>query len=866
MSSIKTQFRRALASLTSAPDFGEDAPTVAAAMAMTERYRLTDLLPYRGWDTDNSFLMMDDGTELGVGFGFELKPAILAGTSMEEQLEAIIVKLPDNSVLQVGILVNDDVHHQINRWEQARTSDRNKYPLLKEMARRRAAFYRECAKDRSLLPNARLHTRAARCFAFIRVPYAGDQADPRQLDDWIRRMRELQNSVYDAFTSSGLPARKLDGPEHRRLLVQLLNPQFHVDELDKAYGDYRGFPKGLLRKEGRIRKRPRDGAIMFTGGARDTAAVTITVDSYPQDSYLPETRGLLGDIFSRSDVIPDRFWIWTVIHCPNRDSARDSQNMKLANITRMTLSDSDWFRSMASPLFRRRDDTQHLLEVTASRRTLVRSTTGITVFCDPDQTSRAVENVTAIWRRAGFEASPESSIAVPMYLAAMPYGYNWRLDHDGKGLQRLELMTSFNAACLLPVACDWGGHDMGCGGPTFVSRRGLVGSLDFLVSETNYNATIVAQSGSGKSYFTAELVSDYLSRGGFVRMIDVGRSYARLAEIIGGENLTFEVTRPRSMNPFWGMRSSNDLAERAASLREIATLMAYPLGPPPNWEFALIEKGISTVFQHHGEKLETKHLWEWLSKQGDQRLRDMADQFEPYAVGRLKLWFNGPPQMDMSNDFTILELEELNADKLLRSVVLTLVINGILDDMYRREQREGQNAMLRPKLLGVDEAWDLMGKESGRSGRFIEEAARRIRKYRGTLATVTQSYEDYFQSESARAALTNAAWRVSLSQSGQSIDCARKNNVFGEDNDVLWKMLPTVKRGSGYSELHIMNSGIGDVMRLIIDPYSNYTFSTAPADKNAIAERLGRGMSLIDAIGDLADEADRRARGYRQAA
>ena len=865
--------KRILASLTSAPDFGEDPPTVGAALAMTERYRLSELLPFRGWDPSLDMVAMDDNEQMSMGFGFEIAPAIYAGTSLEEQLESILTKLPPDSVMQVGMLFNDDVYAHIDRWEEARLRNNTKYPLLAEMSKRRAAFLRECSKKRSLLPSDRMHTRFARCLMFFRIPYHGDHSSPQDVNNWIKMLIDQRATINDALASNQFHPRILKGVDHKRIMVQMLNPQFEIETLDKSYLDYRRFPKGLLMKEGRIRKDPKSGVIQFTGGERDCAAVVITADGYPEEVALPTTRALLGDIFSRTDLIPDRYWAWMVAHTPDRDDARSEQQLKLANITRMTLSESQWFRSMAGDLYRRKDETDSILKDTQQRRSLVRATVGIVVYCDLDKVPRTIENVTSIWRRAGFEASPEKHVALPMFMSALPYGYNYRLDNKSKGLQRLELMTSFQAACLMPVAFDWRGHDMGCGGPTMISRRGQIGSLDFLRSETNYNATVVAQSGSGKSFFTAELVADFLSRGGFVRMIDAGRSYAPLAEIIGGENIEFNIRNPKSLNPLYDIPDLDTLKEKMASLKEILTLMAFSNGNADDWAKSEIERAITVCWQEQRKTLELRHIEEYLRAPRDndrpesiQRRLDIADQLQTYSTGNLSKWFNGPREVDITNDFTILELDGLNSNKPLRAVVLTLIINSILDDMYLREKREieaaasGATVKLRPKLLGVDEAWDLMGAQSGGAGRFIEEAARRIRKYNGVLCTITQSYQDYDASDSARAALTNSAWRIALAQSGSSLEFAKRGGPYGTGSEMLWRLLETVRRGNGYSEMHISNSGFGDVMRFIIDPFSYYTYSTAPQDKNAIAELRGNGKTLIEAIAHLADKSDFNAR------
>lgn len=832
----------------------EDSVVSANAEALLERYRLTDLMSYRAFDEENGLVLMDNGDKPAMGFAFAINPAIIAGEDMENVMEALVSRCPRDTIIQSCLHSTPDVYRSLQNWLDKREQHTEKYPLLREMARRRARFLDECSTDRSLLPSTRVHTRYVHGYIFFRIPFRGDIRNATDVDRWIRQGIELQNALLGILTGGRLCPALLNEQEHKRVLTQLLNPNFTPQSLDEGSGGYTHFPNNLIRKETRIAL-DKEGGVNFQGGDSDRTAVVVTVDSYPEELTIQHTRMLTGDIMNRDDRIPDPFWLFTTIHVMDPDDARTKMLSKLGLINRQTLSDSAFFRSMASTLFKRRDETGALLDVTENRHQIVRMMTGIIVYSDPEGAREVGEAIASTWRKAGFQASPEKYIALPMFLASLPYGYTPEMDKGESGLCRLQYVNSFNAACAMPIAADWRGHALACGGPTFTTRRGQLASLDLMREETNYNMSVVAASGSGKSFFSAELVCDYLSRGGIVRVIDVGRSYQRLASILDGQVLEFKPQSPKSINPFWGVTEAKEANENIPMWRDTIELMAFPRGQADSWTYGLIEQTITQAWNTHGEKMGVKEIWDLLMQSDDQRLLNLADQLKTYAVGRLSPWFNGEPQINFRADFSILELEELNADKHLRTVVLALVINMIVRDMYRFEK---DGAPLVPKLLLIDEAWDLMGKNSGSSGNFIEEAARRIRKYRGSLLTVTQSYADYFQSDGAKAALTNSSWRCSLAQSGQSIRTAEAEKVI-PGGDFVWDLLSTVKRGAGFSELHICDStGTGEVFRLIIDPFSYYTFTTNPDDKNAIAELVQSGMSILEAISELADRMEKR--------
>jgi conjugal transfer ATP-binding protein TraC len=70
-------------------------------------------------------------------------------------------------------------------------------------------------------------------------------------------------------------------------------------------------------------------------------------------------------------------------------------------------------------------------------------------------------------------------------------------------------------------------------------------SLDLFDSDTNYNACIAAESGSGKSFLTNYIITAYRSLGAKVWCIDVGDSYKNICETYQGDYLDFNPkTRP----------------------------------------------------------------------------------------------------------------------------------------------------------------------------------------------------------------------------------------------------------------------------------------------------------------------------------
>lgn len=831
---------------------GSQSSTAANANALTERIGIDRLLNYRGLDYQNDLVMMDDSETLYCGFGFRVSSMIVGGRDLEDQLEGVINALPQDSIFMTAQWHSDDITEWMNDWRSARL----KYcdnQLLKDMVEARYNYVMGARRDKSLLPNETFHPRNVQNYVFVKVPYTGSMESPFELDDWANQCRELRESVNGRLAGCGLHPVNMDGPAFKRLLRQLLNPQFETDNIDARESKNEEFPEDLVEREGRMHVND-GGHLVFSGGDQDVAVVPITIDYYPDTLYLPNLRSLIGNIAEREERINDPFWIWTAVHVPEPDIAREAITGKLGLINKQTLSESDWFRSMASHLFDRKAETEELLSSTRSRRQIVRAVSGINVYTRPERAANTAEAICNMWRKSGFQASIEKNIGLPIWLSSLPMQYNYKADQPTSGLMRMEMVHSLNAACMSHVAADWRGVHPSRGGPLFVSRRGQLAAFDLFSSDTNYNLATIATSGSGKSFVNNELVCDILARGGMVRIIDVGRSYFKLADVLGGQNLVFNANEPQSINPFSDIKDEATLAEMMPLLKETLSVMAYPRSEHsiPAWEYQFLEDAIYRCWHTYGEDLGLGHICDALNQHEDKRAQDLSWQLKPYGHGRYAVWFNGRKTLSFEGMMTVLELEELNQDQDFRAIILIISMNMIMRDIYLKNKSRPDGSFP-PALLLIDEAWDLLGSDGGgesATAKFIETASRRIRKYGGSLVVISQAYGDLLKSGAAKAALDNSAWKFSLQQSQPSIKSARDSGALPPEDLALWKMLSTVKKGKFYSEIHVIDgSQCHDVYRFIVDPVSLYTFTTNPEDKAKIESyRTNYGMNYREAI------------------
>jgi conjugal transfer ATP-binding protein TraC len=826
------------------------------ACAMTDRVSFHDWLSYREFDDENSLLYLTAADTFRVGFVLGFQPLLVAGTDIEAQLEAVLTNCPPDTVVQVGVLSSTQTEPILDAWLDARLRD-NKHPMLAELALRRAEYFAGASAHGGSLTYGGSSFQPRKFFYYlsVTVPYNGAPDDERAMDIFLKNVLGLRSTIEGALKGASIPSAPLDRGAFEALLSELLNPQLSPaarrDRLDSGMG----LPESLVDRESRIVVQP-DGSIKFSShkdGSNDIVATVLTMDAPPSEGWLPNTSKLLGHPLSRDDRINCPFWLHTTILVQNPDKAKDRIQMKLGSLNKQMMSESPWYRSMMGHLYTQKDELDGLMEAARGGHAPMRVWSGVVLYNTPERMKRETEYVANLWRKAGFRCSPERFISLPVFLAGLPLMYDPATDPPTRGLQRANTVNSFNAATLMHVQGDWQGSAPHRGGPLLVSRRGQLASIDLFDTSSNYNFVVIAQSGSGKSFFSNELAVDFLARNGMVRIFDVGRSYKRFASVMGGSILEFSPDNPVSLNPFSDLKNHGELFEMMPMLKSLIRQMAFPLTDDDsfetqfNWEYAAIEQAITSAWEIHQEVTGLEHVYHWMAAQGDTRYQDLAFQLHSFAVGRYAAWFNGPRQVSLDNDLIIVELEDLEVDPDLQAVVMTLMIHQITKDMYLSDPDRK-----RPKLLLVDEGWRLLGDKQ--SGGFISKAFRTVRKYRGCAGAITQSYADFAASAAARAALENSAWQFVLKQKPESIDFA-VNQKWISDDEQLVGMLKTVNSDSaqGFSEIFIRGENGQGIYRFVTDRHSYWMYTTNPSDLSRLADtQRQHNCDLLSAVDILA--------------
>lgn len=787
------------------------------------RQRASALFPVLAFDPEADLFLLDDQS---LCFGFRCEPLSGADPSQADRLSVLLnQEWPKDTLLQALLWASPDIEEPLARMRGLRGDTPSE--LLRDATRRRSDFLRAGTTE-PLGHGCDLRVRDLHTLVLLKLPLAA--AIPTEAER--REAVELRASAHQILRTAGLQPQPLSANGYVRLLQTLLNWGPQAGWRDRITPECD--PHRLIREQ--LLDFTQDiaidaGGITLGEGAR---IQTASVKRFPE--YLPFglAASYLTDPLSGARGVRHNLLVVLNLHFPDQEGAR----------VKLTAS-HQWATNMAGGplvrflprLARRKHDFDVLFECIEGGDRVLAGYLGIVLITPPGEAVMAMSNLRTYWREIGFQIMPDRFFTLPLFLNCLPFGADRQALRDS---QRYRTLTTSHAVPLLPLFGDW----KGTGTPVLnlVSRAGQLQEISLFDSASNYNAVIAAQSGSGKSFLTNEIVSTNLSIGGRVWIIDVGRSYQNLCEAFDGQFIAFTPKANLCLNPFEFIRNWEEEADIVTAL---ITAMAAPTEPLGDFRTAGLKRVLKDLWDTQGAAMTVDAVAQALLAEADARLRDVGNQLFPFTLaGEYGRFFTGRNSVAFASNLVVLELEELKGRKHLQQVVLLLLIYQIQQTMYLGDRRQ-------TKVVVIDEAWDLL--TQGDVAKFIETGYRRFRKYNGAAVTVTQSLNDLYANPTGRAIAENCAFTFLLAQPSHAIDQLKHERRLPM-SDAGAELLKTVHTVPGaYSEILVISNHGAGVGRLVVDPFHRLLYSTNPNEVAAIRALRAQGLSVAEAIQRLLD-------------
>lgn len=417
-----------------------------------------------------------------------------------------------------------------------------------------------------------------------------------------------------------------------------------------------------------------------------------------------------------------------------------------------------------------------------------------------------------------------------------------RLDTMTQGIRGIH--TSSTAAMfpfISSALMDRGGFYIGHNdfGPVFVN-------LFIRNNErVNSNMMIIGKSGSGKSFATKTLLTNLAADNSKIFILDPENEYEILTENLIGQAIDVGSGMQGRINPFHitpslkgeGVTQSNDYASHLQFLEQFFRVILIGISSDAFEKINTLvvelyaEKGINEGTDIHEIKAEDFPLFDDLynlvkkriKSEKDDYLRRMYQIIETYVQkfasgGRNASLWNGPTTLETRENFVTFSFRSLlaNGNMVIANAQMMLVLRYLNNEIIKNKEFntmmgfEEEDPTRRKVIVTVDEAHVFIDKDYPIALNFMQQMAKRIRKYSGMQIIITQNIKDFVGSEEI------------AKESAAVINASQYSMIFGLSPNDMTDLVDLYRNAGGINEDEqdsIATAGRGECF-LITSPLS----------------------------------------------
>lgn len=788
-----------------------------------EEVRSSAIIPVIAYCEDHEVFLMDDKT---IGIGFECTPLYGADEKVQERVNGFINQdYPPQTLIQFASFRSPDIYGQMNHMLSMR--DNFRHPIFTEVIGERANFMHEHTHEKLVSRSSRgVYDNGLiqdlKLIVTVKIPIRGNA--PSKHEEEL--VDELRIKVQSSLQSIGFGPQPLTASKYIRIMSTLVN-----------WGEDASWRSGVTRWETdkpiceQIFDYDKKIEVTSRGLALgDHHVRMLSAKRLPDTMYFGDAILYAGDLMGENSSLKENYLVTCNIFFPDTEKTKSA----IARKRQFTVNQATGPLLKFVPILADKKESFDIVDKSINEGFRpVRISYNVALFAPTaERADSAVITARSVWREQRFELIPDKFAVLPLFINSLPFCMDV---HAIRDLFRYKTMTAKEAAVVIPIFGEWKGT--GTPHAALSSRNGQVMTLSLHDSDTNMNAVIAAESGSGKSFLINELIFSYLSEGAQVWVVDAGRSYEKLAGLLDGDFVHFEENAGVCLNPFQLVVDYDDEEDAIVS---IVSTMASAQGRLDEWQISALKQTMSKCWDDLGKKTSVDAIAERCLNSDDQRLRDVGQQLYVFTEqGGYGRYFSGDNNVNFKNQFTVLELDELQGRKHLRQVVLLQLIYQIQQEVFLGDRN-------RKKVVILDEAWDLL--KQGEVAVFMEHAYRKFRKYGGSVIIATQSVNDLYENEVGRAISENSANLLLLGQTAETVESVKRSGRLAL-SEGGFRMLNTVHTIQGvYSEIFVKSKAGWGIGRLIVGEFQKLLYSTKAEDVNDIGRHVKKGNSIPEAI------------------
>ncbi|MCB9093494.1 MAG: hypothetical protein H6621_00375 [Halobacteriovoraceae bacterium] len=408
-------------------------------------------------------------------------------------------------------------------------------------------------------------------------------------------------------------------------------------------------------------------------------------------------------------------------------------------------------------------------------------------------------------------------------------------------IERARKLKTNNLVDFVPIFGPREGDD----DPVVIFRNRLNGLVSFNPFDSklpNYNTLVTGSSGAGKSFLNNCILTQELARGLRVYIIDIGGSYKKLTESLGGQYLEMNLSDQYRLNPF--VIPDPQVGPSSQKLKSLLAVLESMIVEDENTKLSkldrvLLEKIIIELYEEKkkdnrvpvlSELSEKLALCKESSMQNISKILYIWTGNRPY--GKL---LDGIGSLKTDTPICTFDLKGLSNYPDLQSVMILILTDFILTQVEQDKVNK--------KRIILDEAWQLL--KSNAAANFMEYCARTLRKTGSGITFITQGVEEIIESPIGSAIINNSATKFILLQRGDSNILKSTLKLNQQELNLIQSL---EQRKGEYSEALMIEGDSRQVIRIFPSPFEYWLSTSDASDNHYINELQQSGLNLVEAI------------------
>ena len=342
----------------------------------------------------------------------------------------------------------------------------------------------------------------------------------------------------------------------------------------------------------------------------------------------------------------------------------------------------------------------------------------------------------------------------------------------------------------------------------------------------NSNAVIIGKSGSGKSTLIKKLIRGAWCRGSKIIVIDPEREFRDLCENVGGCWIDCGTGTSGIINPLEVRLGADDFDDKDSKdvnndlskhFQTFRTFIKYYLQDLSAYELTKIEEILIEVYRDKGIDFDTdlsklssddypimqdlynKTREKLTEAKVNKEARNVVESLEKICsmlkratIGADARLFNGTSsiKVDNNSDFIVLDINSLvDSDDTILKTQFFNILSWCWNEISKNRNEQ--------VILVCDESHLLIDPNNKDGIDFLKRTSKRIRKYNGSLWTISQNLADYCSAGLERygqVIIDNSAYLMIMAQGQKEIDSVKDMMKLSESEV---QFLTTASRGQG---------------------------------------------------------------------